>query len=87
MEGCAKAIVNSVCRGYRYVTEPAWFRVTYIWKLFCPEVIEWIYRLMYLSGPGASAKGAMSKKILDLSTGAKKVVYPETVQSAELKTD
>lgn len=86
VEGCAKAIVNSVCRGDRYLTEPAWFGVTYIWKVFCPELLEWGYRLMYVTRPGSSAKEAPSKKILDY-TGAKNVLYPETLHSPEVKTD
>ncbi|CAL9030754.1 unnamed protein product, partial [Prunus brigantina] len=86
VEGCAKAIVNSVCRGDRYLTEPAWFGVTYIWKVFCPELLEWGYRLMYVTRPGSSAKEAASKKILDY-TGAKNVLYPETLHSPEVKTD
>lgn len=86
VEGCAKAIVNSVCRGDRYLTEPEWFGVTYIWKVFCPELLEWGYRLMYVTRPGSSAKEAPSKKILDY-TGAKNVLYPETLHSPEVKTD
>ncbi|KAL6996919.1 Polycomb protein sop-2 [Sarracenia purpurea var. burkii] len=90
VESCARAIVNSACQGKRYVTEPAWFKVTYYWKVFCPEVIEWTSWFLYLYSPGGSPKEALSKKILDL-TGAKKVLYPETLQtpqsSEELKTD
>lgn len=36
----AKAIVNSACRGDCYLTEPAWMRTTFYWKVFCPEVLE-----------------------------------------------
>ncbi|XWS60237.1 hypothetical protein CRYUN_Cryun07bG0018600 [Craigia yunnanensis] len=84
--GCAQAIVNSACRGDRYLTQPSWFSVTYLWKVFFPEVIEWGYRFFYFSRPGAPQQEAPSKKILDL-TGAKKVVYPPTIQSSEIKTD
>ncbi|XAR67876.1 11-beta-hydroxysteroid dehydrogenase [Bertholletia excelsa] len=85
-EECAKAIVKGACRGESYVTMPAWFRLTHFWKLFCPELIEWTYRLFYLTSPGVSPQEAASKKTLDY-TGAKKVLYPETIQSTELKTD
>ncbi|KAL4634514.1 hypothetical protein ACB092_04G205100 [Castanea dentata] len=51
-----EAIVNSACKGERYSTEPAWFRVTYFWKVFFPEVIEWCYRLMYINRLGTSHK-------------------------------
>ncbi|XWS37087.1 hypothetical protein CRYUN_Cryun19dG0012800 [Craigia yunnanensis] len=86
VSGCAQAIVNSACRGDRYLTQPLWFSVTYLWKVFFPEVIEWGYRLFYFSRPGTPHQEAPSKKILDL-TGAKEVLYPPTIQSHEIKTD
>lgn len=85
-ESCAKSIVRSVVRGERYVTEPAWFRVTQMWKMFCPEVIEWVYRLMYISEHGEHPTEAFGKKMLDY-TGAKSVLYPESVHVPEAKTD
>ncbi|CAN4100622.1 unnamed protein product [Withania somnifera] len=72
VESCAKTIVNSARRGQRYVTIPAWFRVSYLWKVFAPEVVEWMYRLI--------------KKIVDY-TGAQNVLYPDTIWTAEIKTD
>lgn len=86
VQGCAKAIVNSACRGDRYLTEPAWFKMTYFWKAFCPEIVEWSYRLMYLAGPGEPPTEAPSKKLVDLP-GAKKLVYPSTIQTPQIKTD
>ncbi|MCD7464128.1 Polycomb protein sop-2 [Datura stramonium] len=86
VESCAKTIVNSACRGERYVTIPSWFRVSYLWKVFAPEVLEWMYRLMYLSGPGTSPKDALSKKVADY-TGAQNVLYPETLRTTETKID
>jgi 11beta/17beta-hydroxysteroid dehydrogenase len=83
---CAEAIVNGACRGERYLTHPAWFKVTYFWKAFCPEVIERCYRLMYISRPGTSDREAPSKKILDL-TGAKNTLYPSTLHTPDIKTD
>lgn len=61
---------------------PSWFKVSYIWKLFCPEVLEWGFRLFYLSRPGESATEAPAKKIVDL-TGAENVLYPSTLQAPE----
>uniref|UniRef100_M1DQB9 Steroleosin n=1 Tax=Solanum tuberosum TaxID=4113 RepID=M1DQB9_SOLTU len=78
VEECAKAIVNGSCRGERYVTVPAWFKVTYLWKVFFPEVVEWILRLLWLSSSGTSPEDALSKKILDY-TGLQKVLYPENI--------
>lgn len=86
VEECAKAIVNGACRGERYVTVPSWFKVTYLWKVFCPEVVEWILRLFYLSGSGTSPEDAPSKKILDY-TGLQKLLYPQNIRELEPKTD
>ncbi|OWM65507.1 hypothetical protein CDL15_Pgr009097 [Punica granatum] len=85
-EGCAKSIVNSACRGDRYLTEPSWFKATYLWKVFCPELVEWSYRMMFLASPGAPPTEAPSKKMVDL-LGAKKLLYPGTIQTPEVKTD
>ncbi|KAB1217491.1 11-beta-hydroxysteroid dehydrogenase 1B, partial [Morella rubra] len=79
----AKAIVDGACRGEKYLTVPAWIKVTYLWKAFCPEILEWCNRML-LPRPGASERDTISKKLLDL-TGLKKYIYPETVQFPELK--
>lgn len=86
VESCAKAIVNRACRGERYVTEPEWIKSTFFWKIFCPEVIEWMYRLLYLTSPSDSPKEALGKKLVDY-TGAKAVLYPHSVQTPETKKD
>lgn len=83
VESCAKAIVRGAMRGERYVTEPKWFRVTYLWKLLCPEVVEW---MMYIASPGEESSEALGKKLMDYS-GAKTLLYPESVYAAEPKRD
>ncbi|KAF8400002.1 hypothetical protein HHK36_015875 [Tetracentron sinense] len=85
-DGTAKAVVDSACRGDRYLTVPWWFGVTFLWKMFSPEVLDWFLRLLYVTGPGISERDAISKKILEL-TGAKKFLYPASIQSPELKAD
>ncbi|XP_028765465.1 11-beta-hydroxysteroid dehydrogenase 1B-like [Neltuma alba] len=82
--GCAEAIVKSVARGDRYLTVPGWFRMSYVVKVLCPELVEWGLRLMYMSGD--SAKEALSKKILD-ATEAKNVLYQSSIQNPDVKTD
>ncbi|KAF7134241.1 hypothetical protein RHSIM_Rhsim08G0192100 [Rhododendron simsii] len=86
VDACARAIVNGACRGERYVTEPKWFRVTYWLNVVVPEVIDWTYRMLYMTSPGEPAYEAFTKKILDM-TGAHRVLYPETIQTPEIKTD
>lgn len=78
VETCAKAILNSACRGERYLTEPAWFKVTNWWKVFFPEVVEYTNMLLYMSSPGKPPEDALGKKILDY-TGCQKIIYPETI--------
>ncbi|PHT55452.1 hypothetical protein CQW23_03938 [Capsicum baccatum] len=85
VEECAEAIVNGASRRERHVTVPAWFRVTCLWKVFCPDVVEWVLRLFSLTGSGTSPEDALSKKILDY-TGVKKFLYPENIRELELKT-
>lgn len=84
--GCAKSIVNSTLRGDRYLTTPAWFKMTYVIKVLCPELMEWSSRMLYLARSNAPAIEAPGKKILDV-TGIKKIFYPSTIQSPEVKTD
>ncbi|XP_058200865.1 11-beta-hydroxysteroid dehydrogenase A-like isoform X3 [Rhododendron vialii] len=53
-EGCTKAIFKSICRGDRYLFEPAWERTIYFWNLLCPEVIESFSRWRLLGRPNNS---------------------------------
>lgn len=83
---CAKAIVRSACRGDRYLTEPSWYNAAYYLKAFCPEVVEWCYRILVYTTPGTSAAEALNKQILDL-TGAKTAMYPPSIHSVEINDD
>ncbi|XP_027343771.1 11-beta-hydroxysteroid dehydrogenase 1B-like [Abrus precatorius] len=84
---CAKAIVSSTLRGDRYLTVPAWFRMTYVIKMLCPEIVEWSFRMLYLTESRTTpAREAPSKKILD-ATGAKKLLYPSSIQSPDVKIE
>ncbi|GAU50848.1 hypothetical protein TSUD_76160 [Trifolium subterraneum] len=87
VSGCAKSIVNATLRGDRYLTVPAWFRMTYIVKVLCPELVEWSFRMLYLTGSkNIPAREAPSKKILDV-TGIKNLFYPSSIQSPQVKTE
>lgn len=85
-ENCAKAMVDAVCRGDRYLTIPMWFRVIYLWRVFAPEVPEWCYRMLYMTQPGHPASEAPSKRMLD-ATGTKHVLYPSSLQTPEIKKE
>lgn len=86
VERGAKAIVNGACRGDKYITEPSWFRTTFFWRVFCPEILEWLNRGLLIPPPGAPPTEALSKKILDL-TGLKKYIYPRSLLSPQIKVD
>ncbi|KAL2482699.1 11-beta-hydroxysteroid dehydrogenase 1A [Forsythia ovata] len=85
-ERCAKAIVDSACRGDEYLMEPFWFLSTFYYKMFFPEVIEWFNRWFFLTEPGTPPGEAISKKILDFP-GLKKILYPDSLLSPEIKVD
>ncbi|XP_058226435.1 11-beta-hydroxysteroid dehydrogenase A-like isoform X2 [Rhododendron vialii] len=84
VERGAKAIVDSACRGENYLTEPSWFRTTFIWRVFCPEILDWLNHVFLIPPPGAPPTEALSKKILDL-TGLKKYIYPPSLLSPVIK--
>ena len=75
VERCAKAIMDSTCHGDRYLTVPSWMRVTFLWKVFFPEALEWCNRMLLITRPETPPTEAPSKKVLDL-TGAKEILYP-----------
>ncbi|XP_031490160.1 11-beta-hydroxysteroid dehydrogenase A-like [Nymphaea colorata] len=85
-EDCAKAIVCGACRGKRCVTVPSWFRVFFLYRLLLPEFVEWCYRVFYIKRASSSRSHLVSKVVLD-TTGAKKVLFPESIQKDEVKTD
>ncbi|KAJ4850116.1 hypothetical protein Tsubulata_400585 [Turnera subulata] len=39
-EVCAKAMVDSACRGDLYSTEPSWLRICFLFKALCPELVD-----------------------------------------------
>lgn len=84
--GCAKGIVNGVCRKQRYVTEPSWFKVTYLLKVLCPELIDWGCRLLYMTGTGMSEENALNKRIMDIP-GVRSALYPESIRTPEIKSE
>lgn len=86
VERGAKAIVNGACCGEKYLTEPSWFRTTFYWRVFCPEILDWLNRAFLIPPLGAPPTETLSKKILDL-TGLKKYVYPPSLLSPEIKVD
>nr|GLL22417.1 11-beta-hydroxysteroid dehydrogenase 1B-like [Ipomoea trifida] len=85
-EKSAKAIVNSACRGDNYLTEPSWMRMTFYYKLFLPEVIDWFCSWLLITKPGKPPTQALGKIILD-QTGLKSILYPDSLLSPEIKVN
>ncbi|XP_010250644.1 PREDICTED: 11-beta-hydroxysteroid dehydrogenase 1B-like [Nelumbo nucifera] len=83
---CTKSIVNGACRGDRYVTEPSWFGLLFVFQFCCPELVEWFCRMLYGTKPGASNRETLSRKLLDV-VGAKKFFYPSSIHSSQIKKD
>lgn len=83
-EECAQAVVNSACRGDKYLAEPSWVRVSFFLKAFWPEIIECFNHMLLVTGPGASQRDAVSKRLLDIVRGIKEFLTPNTVPFHEL---
>ncbi|BAT73129.1 hypothetical protein VIGAN_01058900 [Vigna angularis var. angularis] len=79
----AKAIVNSVCRGDSYLTEPAWFTTTFYWQIFFPEVLGFFNRRS-LTSESSVEDPSSSKKVLDLKL-LQKYINPKSVRSPNIK--
>ncbi|KAK8583814.1 hypothetical protein V6N13_109210 [Hibiscus sabdariffa] len=62
-ERCAKAIVESACRGDKYLTVPPWMHTTVMWRVLLPEIIDWWNGFMLMPGAGSSSRDAPSKKL------------------------
>lgn len=48
-EKCTKAIVDSACRGEKYLTVPSWTEALALWKVFCPEIIDSLNWLLLMT--------------------------------------
>ncbi|MCL7022013.1 hypothetical protein MKW94_001533 [Papaver nudicaule] len=77
---CAKTIVHGVRRGDRNITDPSWFRVLYICKVFISEILEWFFRVLMVPQAGVE-NSTLTKKILDF-TGMKKYIYPASIDDS-----
>ncbi|KAK8595768.1 hypothetical protein V6N13_000457 [Hibiscus sabdariffa] len=55
-ERCAKSIVASACRGDTYLTQPAWYRTFWMFKMLCPELLDSICLLLLIGKPRSAKK-------------------------------
>ncbi|KAJ8568525.1 hypothetical protein K7X08_028058 [Anisodus acutangulus] len=63
VEKCARSIVKSACRGDNYLTEPAWFKTLFYYRIFFPELVEWFQRWFLIPGQGRPPTEAPSKHL------------------------
>ncbi|KAJ4962916.1 hypothetical protein NE237_022855 [Protea cynaroides] len=49
IEKCAKVIIDGVCHGKKYITEPKWYKNLTFLSILCPEVAESLWRILFLS--------------------------------------
>ncbi|KAI5383822.1 11-beta-hydroxysteroid dehydrogenase 1A [Lathyrus oleraceus] len=58
---CAKDIVKSACRGDMYVTNPSWVKVLFPFKVFYPELVDWVQQHIFGPLPNPACKKGNSK--------------------------
>lgn len=85
-ERVAKKVVDSACKGEKYLIEPGWMRALFYLAVFCPEILEWLNYWTLLTGPDVPATEAFSKKIVD-ATGLQRYLQPSGIQAPEFKDD
>ncbi|KAK1407166.1 hypothetical protein QVD17_38779 [Tagetes erecta] len=56
VEACAKAIVSSAKRGDKYMTAPSWAKTLFLWKMLCPEILNYIMHFAFISWPKILSK-------------------------------
>ncbi|KAG0558653.1 hypothetical protein KC19_10G043700 [Ceratodon purpureus] len=77
-EEVAKAAVKGMLRGQRYVIVPFYYSVFLLYRVFAPEVMEWMFRFGFVSHP----EKPRSKQALE-ATNAQKVLYPKSTLKGE----
>lgn len=80
-EECAKAMVRGALRNHRYVRMPYWYTVFLLYRVFAPEVLDFMMALIYLVPvPGRKDKAPLSKALIEIP-GMKGLLYPNTIRT------
>lgn len=77
-EKCAEVVVDSACRGDKYVTWPCWYGAFHMLMCVAPEIVNWFSRFLYMSN---SNKKTLSQRIVEVAW-AKKFLYPASIRSS-----
>jgi hypothetical protein len=48
--------VKGACRGNMYVTNPSWVKMTFPFKVFYPELVDWVQQHAFELLPKSSSK-------------------------------
>lgn len=84
-EECAKAMLKGALRNYRYVRVPYWYTIFLLYRIFAPEVLDFLMALVYLvPTPGRKDGAPLSKSIVDIP-GVKALLYPTTIRTPRKK--
>ncbi|KAH7290924.1 hypothetical protein KP509_30G069400 [Ceratopteris richardii] len=84
-EECAKAIIRGALRNYKYVRVPYWYTVFLLYRIFAPEVLDFLLALFYLvPTPGRKDAAPLSKALVDIP-GVKSILYPSTIRAQRSK--
>ena len=84
-EECAKDIVKGAIRGHRYVRVPYWSTVFLLYRVFTPEVVDFLLNLIYLTPvPGRKDHAPLSKVLMEIP-GIKTLLYPSNIRNIHEK--
>nr|GMD63826.1 11-beta-hydroxysteroid dehydrogenase-like 5 [Ipomoea batatas] len=72
VEEFAKLIVSGACRGDEYVKYPSWYDTFLLYRVFCPNVLNWTFRLLFdnLSARTTSFIGTGRPVIMESSSSS-----------------
>ncbi|KAJ4962835.1 hypothetical protein NE237_022774 [Protea cynaroides] len=79
LEKCAKVIIDGVCHGKKYITDPSWYKNFTFLSIVCPELAESIWRILFLSD------SSCPELINAIAIGIKRFIFPISVELSEKK--
>ncbi|KAJ9567838.1 hypothetical protein OSB04_003804 [Centaurea solstitialis] len=63
VEKFVKTIVDSTKYEDKYVIEPSWMKSILLWKIFCPEIFNWLMKFLLVTRPEISSKKKRSPEL------------------------
>ncbi|KAI5067943.1 hypothetical protein GOP47_0016288 [Adiantum capillus-veneris] len=84
-EECAKAMLKGTLRNHRYVRFPYWYTTFLLYRVFAPEVLDFLLALVYMVPCPGRKDGAPLSKVLMEIPGMKNLLYPNTIRHPRTK--